>query len=224
MSSSNSNAAARRRRAGPAVPPSMASRITPPHPPRVNQPPQTQQSQGQQNGTPIPRPVMTPAQMLIAHENRIIELEKAIPEIMQNFVLSEDEQQDNFDAENVPLTDVLRREVNERFDVVDKHTSELSGRVANLENSNMNVDTKELISKIHGLERELATMQKSFNLLRDFATETNVLLMKIFNSDNMVMTSNIEDEFFNNDKVTVKFDNINNITDANDEVEQNVSE
>lgn len=225
MSSSNSNAAARRRRAGPSIPPpmtSMTSRVTQQRPPVQNiQQAQAQaHAQAQQaaqssanspNSSQGPRPVMTPAQMLIAHETRITELEKAIPEIMQNFVMAEEEEQiSNTVTEKEPIVqqftvnneeqEAFNSQTNERFNVMEKTNVELTNKVSEL-------------------EKELAAMQKSFNLLRDFATETNVLLMKVFNSESMVMSSGVDDETVSESttKNEVTFDNINVVSDANNE-------
>lgn len=193
MSSSNSNAAARRRRAGPSVPPPMSSLAA-----RASQPPpqiqQQKNNQPQQMTNPnstqqTPRPVLTPAQMLIAHENRITELEKVIPEIMQNFEMNEDE----------PLVsdndDTIGTQVSERFQTVETKNEMLESRVKNLED-------------------QLENMMKSYNLLRDFATETNLLVMKIFNSDNMEMTMNNDNSNID-DKINLILDTTNNISETN---------
>lgn len=197
MSSSNSNAAARRRRAGPSIPPpmsAMTARVTPQprmpqQPPQVNQQ-RAQNSQNSQNSTSptssaatTPRPVMTPAQMLIAHENRITELEKAIPEIMQNFTMLEEEEEQAQAQAQVQEQPVVNNEAQEAFNV------ETTKHISTIEKKN-----SELSNRVVELENELKAIQKSFNLLRDFATETNVLLMKVFNSENMVMSSNVDDE------------------------------
>ena len=99
MSSSSSNAAARRRRAGP---PPMQNNVRPPPgagmvnsnlrvPPGASpvnsatvQPnPNMSQSQGPSQGQqPQAKPPLTPAQMLISHEQRLMEIESAFPDMV----------------------------------------------------------------------------------------------------------------------------------------------
>ena len=98
MSSSSSNAAARRRRAGPPPMPTSARptaagglvnanvRAPPNRPGQPNVPQQHRQQAPQQQApqqqAPQPRSVMTPAQMLISHENRIKEFETVVADLM----------------------------------------------------------------------------------------------------------------------------------------------
>lgn len=164
MSSSNSNAAARRRRASPVVPPqptSMAARVQPQPPQAVRNMPQGQpqpqpQRPGQQpQGQPQPGqpqlPIMTPAQMLIAHERRLTEIESMIPEIMKN--ASTYEMNDN-------------------------------------ENPEMYVDPSDIMSRVSELESRLSSMQTAFQLLHNFATETNTALLKFLNTQWQVSNEN----------------------------------
>ena len=213
MSSSNSNAAARRRRAGPSVPPPMTSLAARASQQQVqnqqriiqNQTqPQTQQMSptNQSSTQQPPRPVLTPAQMLIAHENRITELEKAIPEIMQNFVMNEDENVQlavsDTNANNID-TDEIMNTIN----------TQVSGKLETVEAKNVM-----LMKRVEQLEEQLGSLMKSFNILRDFATETNVLVMKVFNSENMVMTTNEEEENVPIDSEKPTFSNINTVKES----------
>ena len=105
MSSSNSNAAARRRRAGP---PPMQTNVRPPPGGgavnagyRIQQGPHMmnqqvgQQPVGPQNvgvkrpedGETRTKPPMTPAQMLISHEQRLMEIESAFPDMVGKLTL-----------------------------------------------------------------------------------------------------------------------------------------
>lgn len=207
MSSSNSNAAARRRRAGPSVPPPMTSLAARASQQQVQNQQRMLQAQAQAQQTSptnqsqnTPRPVLTPAQMLIAHENRITELEKAIPEIMQNIVMNEDE--------NVQLAVSDTNNVNTE-EIMNTINTQVSGKLETVEAKNVM-----LMKRVEQLEEQLGSLMKSFNILRDFATETNVLVMKVFNSENMVMTTNEEEENVPIDSEKPTFSNINTVKES----------
>ena len=173
MSSSQANASARRRRAAP--PPSTSSMPAresqniqrPGHGEVHRAPPGPVPSNG-------PRQPLTPAQMLIAHEKRLAELENAMLDSnrrMQEGIASLGVSSD--DAEGAPW---------------DSHIKELSNRIDAI-NAAMSDDSTQdspediafFRKKVADLEKQFITLKRMVVRVQTFAMETSLTLMKYKN-------------------------------------------
>jgi len=177
MSSSQANASARRRRAAP----SPSSSTVPVRDPQNK----SRQGYGEvQRPQPVPVPIdrqsnmprqpLTPAQMLIAHERRLAELENAMLESnrrMQEGIASLGVSSD--DAEGAPW---------------DSHIKELSERIDAI-NAAMNDDSVQdapediafFRKKVADLEKQFVTLKRMVVRVQTFAMETSLTLMKYKN-------------------------------------------
>jgi len=174
MSSSQANASARRRRAAPSPSSSTVSVREPqnfqrPGNGEVQRPPQVMDRQSN-----MPRQPLTPAQMLIAHEKRLAELENAMLDSnrrMQEGIASLGVSAD--DAEGAPW---------------DCHIKELSDRIDAI-NAAMNDDSTQdapediafFRKKVADLEKQFVTLKRMVVRVQTFAMETSLTLMKYKN-------------------------------------------
>lgn len=169
MSSSNSNAAARRRRAGP---PPMQTNVRPPPgggvvnagyrpnpgPHMMNQQVSSQPS-GPQNSVANQsednemraKPPMTPAQMLISHEQRLMEIESAFPDMVGK------------------LTHEISREIDNLKGTSGESDSASKGSMSLLEN------------RLDEIESTVSGLAKSYKLINDLVAEMNISLFKLMN-------------------------------------------
>lgn len=176
MSSSSSNAAARRRRAAPPpvqnagrpmpgsglvnanvrVPPTM---VNPQFaaPPQQQTAPQSQNvTQSQQQTAPQQaRPPMTPAQMLISHEQRLSEVENSFPDMINRIMHDVGRE-----IESLKAGQRVQPSSNE----------ESLGHIARLEKQLKEIDIR------------ITELTKSYRLLSDLAAETNISVLKVMNS------------------------------------------
>jgi len=178
MSSSQANASARRRRAAP---PLSNSTI----PSRVDVPNRQQPSLNPNVGPvalPIPgsvqnsgpRQPLTPAQMLIAHERRLAELENAMLDSnrrMQEGIASLGVSQD--DAEGAPWDSHIR-ELSERINAIDA-----AMRDETMEDAPEDVEF--FRKKVADLEKQFISLKRMVVRVQTFAMETNLTLMKYKN-------------------------------------------
>lgn len=169
MSSSNSNAAARRRRAGP---PPMQTNVRPPSgggvvnagyrpnpgPHMMNQQVASQPS-GPQNSVANQsednemraKPPMTPAQMLISHEQRLMEIESAFPDMVGK------------------LTHEISREI--------ENLKGTSGESDSASKDSMSL----LENRLDEIESTVSGLAKSYKLINDLVAEMNISLFKLMN-------------------------------------------
>lgn len=178
MSSSQANASARRRRAAPANPPaptSAAQRAGPPS--QFQQPPVPQQNdiqrQQQQQGMP-PRPVLTPAQMLIAHERRIAELETAMPEMTRQF-------QESVSALGVSPDDAEGAPWDQDIVQLNQRIDDIVQRLDEAETEDPPEDVAFFKKKFTELEKQFVSIKRMLVRVQTFAMETNLTLMKYKN-------------------------------------------
>lgn len=178
MSSSQANASARRRRAAPplstsSIPPRVETpnRQQPPMNPNRASVPMPNPGPGQNVG---PRQPLTPAQMLIAHERRLAELENAMLESnrrMQEGIASLGVSQD--DAEGAPWDSHIR-ELSERIDAIDAAMRDET-----------TVDAPEDVAffrkKVADLEKQFISLKRMVVRVQTFAMETSLTLMKYKN-------------------------------------------
>ena len=169
MSSSNSNAAARRRRAGP---PPMQTNVRPPPgggvvnagyrpnpgPHMMNQQVVSQPSGPQNSVANQPednemraKPPMTPAQMLISHEQRLMEIESAFPDMVGK------------------LTHEISREI--------ENLKGTSGESDSASKDSMSL----LENRVDEIESTVSGLAKSYKLINDLVAEMNISLFKIMN-------------------------------------------
>ena len=171
MSSSNSNAAARRRRAGP---PPMQTNVRPPPgggavnagyrpnsgPHMMNQQvspqpggPQNSVANQPQDNEMRAKPPMTPAQMLISHEQRLMEIESAFPDMVGK------------------LTHEISREIENLKGTSGESDSGSKDSMSLLEN------------RLDEIESTVSGLAKSYKLINDLVAEMNISLFKIMNSN-----------------------------------------
>lgn len=175
MSSSQANASARRRRAAP--PPSSSSSSTPQNSQRqaygeVQRQPNVPVSMDRPSN--IPRQPLTPAQMLIAHEKRLAELENALLDSnrrMQEGIASLGVSSD--DAEGAPW-DTHIKELSDRIDAINDAMNEDSAQDAP-------EDIAFFRKKVADLEKQLVTLKRMVVRVQTFAMETSLTLMKYKN-------------------------------------------
>ena len=170
MSSSNSNAAARRRRAGP---PPMQTNVRPPPgggvvnagyrpnpgPHMMNQQVASQPSGPQNSVANQPqdnemraKPPMTPAQMLISHEQRLMEIESAFPDMVGK------------------LTHEISREI--------ENLKGTSGESDSTSKDSMSL----LENRLDEIESTVSGLAKSYKLVNDLVAEMNISLFKLMNT------------------------------------------
>ena len=126
-----------------------------PMPTPQQQPTPQQMPTPQQQPTPQQpaRTPMTPAQMLISHENRINEIDSSFPEIIAQL------------SRNIEQVRVVA-------------TSKQAPTVDNA----AFVKVAQLEEQMKQLDKRISDMASSYALLSSFATETNIAMMKLINS------------------------------------------
>lgn len=164
MSSSSSNAAARRRRAGP---PPMQNNVRPPpgaglvnanvRVPPGAAPPNGAPAQANQNAPQQQaKPPMTPAQMLISHEKRLMEIESSVPDMIRN----------------------MTQEIGREIDSI--KTIRPAESVASDNNSQEQIARLEM--QLDEVEERMLELMNSYRLINDLTTEMNTTLLRFVNA------------------------------------------
>lgn len=185
MSSSQANASARRRRAAPPPTGGMAPMRGPPAPQQMRGPNQPQARPGTAPGGQqsidqgTPKAPLTPAQMLIAHERRLTEIERIIPEMIHDLGLDEAEDvakatlnvQFNEQSNSSAATDML--DLTRRIEAIEismkTFGSASSGGIANVE----------FMGRADELEARINTLTELVHFVQKFTMETNMTLMRL---------------------------------------------
>jgi hypothetical protein len=112
--------------------------------------------QANQNASQQAKPPMTPAQMLISHERRLIEIESSVPDMIRN----------------------MTQEIGREIDSIKTNRPDES--VVSDNNSQEQIVRLEM--QLDEVEERMSELMNSYRLINDLTTEMNTTLLKFMNA------------------------------------------